>query len=315
MKKIVILFMFLFSFGFSNTFTQVVKNVSLPNANEAIKDLKALEKSYSKDDFKKFVYSWKKVQALYLAGTINSDYIDEPRYIDTFHQGHEDIIPQIKRAIKSTDKPQIALFKNSNKSINAVEFMLYKSDKKLTKREKVLLSYMLKAIESHLKQIQSVYADYAKNNKETIDEKTGNGAIINTLIDSTYKLKEWRVGEPAGLTMKYKNDPDNKRGEYYLSQQSFAAIKAILDAHEQVIGDQKYKNFATMAIYSGAKKQVIQVRDAIKKAKAELAKLKTDDFSNAQNLYKALVDFHNSYYLSLIEQLSVTAKILEADGD
>ncbi|RXJ94642.1 imelysin [Malaciobacter molluscorum] len=315
MKKIVILFMFLVSFGFSNTFTQVIKNVSLPNANQAVKDLKNLQKSYSKDDFKKFAYSWKKVQALYLAGTINSDYIDNPRYIDIFHQGHEDIVTQLNRAIKSTDDAKITLFKNSTKSINAVEYILFKDDKKLTKREKDLLDVMFSAILSHLKEVQEVYADYAKNNKETIDEETGNAAIINTLIDSTYKLKEWRVGEPAGLTMKYKGKPDNKRAEYYLSQQSFAAIRAILETHDDVIGDKKYKNFATMAVYSGAKPQVIEVRKALEKVKEELAKLKTDDFSNAQDLYKAMVTFHNSYYLSLIEQLSVTAKILEADGD
>jgi len=70
-----------------------------------------------------------------------------------------------------------------------------------------------------------------------------------------------------------------------------------------------------MAIDGGAKKQVFQVRRALDESYKELAKLKKDDFTNAQALFEALSKFHNTYYLSLIEELSVTAKILDADGD
>lgn len=59
----------------------------------------------------------------------------------------------------------------------------------------------------------------------------------------------------------------------------------------------------------------MQVRKALQESYEELSKLKTDDFSNAQGLFEALSKFHNAYYLSLIEELSVTAKILDADGD
>ncbi len=190
--------------------------------------------------------------------------------------------------------------------------MLFK-DKTLSKRDKELLDVMFEAISSHLNDIKNVYSNFLKG--EERDEKWGNAAIINILIDSTYKLKEWRVGDPAGYSRKYKDNPDNKRGEYYLSKQSFAAIKAILDAHNQIIGEQKYKNYATMAIDGGAKKQVFQVRKALDESYKELAKLKKDDFTNAQALFEALSKFHNTYYLSLIEELSVTAKILDADGD
>ncbi len=119
MRKIVLLLAFVISFAFSNTLTNIVKNISLPNVNNAIEDLNNLKKSYSKDDFKKLVKSWKKVQAVYLAGTINEDYIDTPRYVDIFHYGNEDITVQLNRAIKSTDDAKIELFRNSTKSINA----------------------------------------------------------------------------------------------------------------------------------------------------------------------------------------------------
>lgn len=312
MKRVVLILALFVSFAFSNTFTNIIQNVSLPNVNKALEDINSLEKSYSKKDFDKLVKSWKKVQALYLAGSINEDYIDTPRYIDIFHHGNEDITKQLNRAIKSSDDASVELFRNSTKSINAIEYMLYK-DEKLSKREKELLNVMFKAIKSHLMDIKTVYSNYLKSKQRS--EKWGNAVIINKLIDSTYKLKEWRVGDPAGYSRKYKDNPDNKRAEYYLSKNSFSAIKAILDAHNEVIGEKEYKNFATMALNSGAKKQVMQVRKALQESYEELSKLKTDDFSNAQGLFEALSKFHNAYYLSLIEELSVTAKILDADGD
>lgn len=312
MKRVVLILALFVSFAFSNTFTNIIQNVSLPNVNKALEDINSLEKSYSKKDFDKLVKSWKKVQALYLAGSINEDYIDTPRYIDIFHHGNEDITKQLNRAIKSNDDASVELFRNSTKSINAIEYMLYK-DEKLSKREKELLDVMFKAIKSHLMDIKTVYSSYLKSKQRS--EKWGNAVIINKLIDSTYKLKEWRVGDPAGYSRKYKDNPDNKRAEYYLSKNSFSAIKAILDAHNEVIGEKEYKNFATMALNSGAKKQVMQVRKALQESYEELSKLKTDDFSNAQGLFEALSKFHNAYYLSLIEELSVTAKILDADGD
>lgn len=250
MKRVVLILALFVSFAFSNTFTNIIQNVSLPNVNKALEDINSLEKSYSKKDFDKLVKSWKKVQALYLAGSINEDYIDTPRYIDIFHHGNEDITKQLNRAIKSSDDASVELFRNSTKSINAIEYMLYK-DEKLSKREKELLDVMFKAIKSHLMDIKTVYSNYLKSKQRS--EKWGNAVIINKLIDSTYKLKEWRVGDPAGYSRKYKDNPDNKRAEYYLSKNSFSAIKAILDAHNEVIGEKEYKNFATMALNSGAK--------------------------------------------------------------
>ena len=55
--------------------------------------------------------------------------------------------------------------------------------------------------------------------------------------------------------------------------------------------------------------------DKIKEAQDELKKLPLDDFTNASALFKSAKDLHNAYYVSLIEQLSITGKILDADGD
>ena len=61
--------------------------------------------------------SWKKVQTLYLAADLDQDYIDTPRYIDIFHNGKENIYPQLDRVLRSSENLDMTLFKNSTKSI------------------------------------------------------------------------------------------------------------------------------------------------------------------------------------------------------
>lgn len=70
-----------------------------------------------------------------------------------------------------------------------------------------------------------------------------------------------------------------------------------------------------MANESDAAKEMLEVQNAIAAIRESLLKLKNDDFTNAKELYESVVKLHNAYYLSLTTQLSVTAKILDADGD
>jgi hypothetical protein len=245
------------------------------------------------ENFKNFMVSWKKVEAFYFAGDINEDYIDTPRYIDTFHNLKENLSIQMQRVIDSKDEPQIALFKHSFKSINALEYVLF-NDKTITKREQELADAIIDSIVSHLNDIKMTYEEYLSRDKK--DEQWENGLIMNALISSTYKLKEWRVIVPQ------------KEKEYTLSNNTNNAIKAILEANEEIVGDQSYYNFASMAKESGAKKETLEAQTLLKNAIKTLK-------DNPKNLYEAVNKLHVSYFLSLIEQLSITAKILEADGD
>ena len=141
------------------------------------------------------------------------------------------------------------------------------------------------------------------------------GLIINTLIASSYRLKEWRIGNASGNSSKFKNDAKNERAEYFLSQNSFAAIDAILDAHNQIVKKNPYYDFAQFAMDKGAAIQLLVVIDKIKEMQDELKVLPKDDFTKANKLFNSAKDLHNAYYVSLIEQLSITGKILDADGD
>jgi len=317
MKKIV-LFVFLY-FACINilnandsVFVSIVKNVSIKDTQETIKNAELLKEELSKQNFTQLVKSWKKVEALYFAGDIDENYIDTPRYIDVFHNLKEDLNEQMQRVIDSKDEVNIALFKNSFKTINALEYVLL-NDEVISKREKELAIVILNSIISKLEDINEVYENYVNNPNKS--KKWENSLLMNTLIASTYRLKEWRIAEVAGISSKYKNNPDNKRAEYNLSKNSLEAIKAILDAHKKVMSKQNFKNFYSVSNSFEITKQISDIQIYFKNIDNEIVKIKNDDLTKANELYKQVVNLHNAYYFSLLEQLSITSKIVDADGD
>lgn len=326
MKKIFILVLFVcFNFGLANqkkedrVFTSILKNVSIPNVQKAISDAKTLQENLNKKNFKKLVSSWKKIEALYFAGDIDENYIDTPRYIDVFHNLKEDLNEQMQRVIESNDEPIIALYKNSFKTINALEYVLLNDDE-ISKRDEVLANIILKSIISNLTEILDVYNQYISqyiSNPKT-NEKWENSLLINTMIASTYRLKEWRIAEVAGISSKYKNNPDYKRSEYYVSQNSLNAIKTIIQAHKSIMIKQNFMNFYSKKDEFGISKQMDVIEKTLKDIDTELLNFKEKDLENTQKanaLYEKVVKLHNAYYFSLLEQLSITSKIVDADGD
>ena len=313
MKKVLFLVLLFSTMVFANEkiLVNIIKNVSIPNVENAINDAKTLQKDANAQNFTNFVKSWKKVEALYFAGDIDENYADIPRYIDVYNNLKEDLNAQMKKAIESKDEPKVALFKNSFKTINALEYVLFK-DADISKREKDLSVVILDSIIANLQNVNKVYKNYLSKSK---DEKWENALIINTLISSSYRLKEWRIGNASGNSSKFKNDPKNERAEYFLSQNSFAAIDAILEAHRQIVEKHSYYDFAAFALNKGAAIQLLEAIDKLKQMQEELKTLPKDDFTKANNLFTLAKELHNAYYVSLIGQLSITGKILDADGD
>lgn len=313
MKKVLFLVLLFSTMVFANEkiLVNIIKNESIPNVENAISDAKILQKEANAQNFTNFLKSWKKVEALYFAGDIDENYADIPRYIDVYNNLKEDLNAQMKKAIESKDEPKVALFKNSFKTINALEYVLF-NDKDISKREKDLSVLILDSIIANLQNINKVYKNYLVAPK---DEKWENALVINTLISSSYRLKEWRIGNASGNASKFKNDPKNERAEYFLSQNSFAAIDAILEAHRQIVEKHSYYDFAAFALDKGAAIQLLEAIDKLKQMQEELKTLPKDDFTKANNLFTLAKELHNAYYVSLIGQLSITGKILDADGD
>ena len=322
MKTLLILITLLLSLHAQNVAESLYENVLLKNIVEANQNLDKLQKSLSKnssekelkDGFKDMMQSWKKVQTLYLAADLDEDYIDTPRYIDTFHEGKENLYRQLERILLSQDAVEIELFKNSTKSINALEYLMFKAGEKTT-RQKEMVVYILKHIAQHLKSIENFY----RTNKKLFREDTQkmNAFVMNALIESSFKLKEWRVGDPAGLSRKYRNNPESRRSEYPISKLSYSAIEAILLTHQAVIGKEEFANFSNVVRSAGADRELENVRKHIKNALQSLHKAPAYDFESQEikEVYKELTALHNAYYISLIGVLKITSKILDADGD
>lgn len=322
MKILITLLALILSLHAGNVGESIYTNIimkDIKEANRNLDKLTVLVKSDAPDEalknaFTALMMSWKKVQTLYLAADLNEAYIDIPRYIDTFHQGKENIYTQLDRILLSSDPLDIALFKNSTKSINALAYLLFKPSQK-TARQKKMIAYILKHLGKHLQSIETFYQDNQALFMQ--DEQKMNAMIMNALIESSYKLKEWRVGDAAGLSRKYKNDPKNERSEYPVSKLSYKAIEAILLTHQAIIGEQKFVNFSEVVHNAGADKALTGIRNNVKNALTYLHSAPAYDFNakEIKSLYKELTALHNAYYISLIGALKVTSKILDSDGD
>jgi predicted lipoprotein len=299
-KKIFLILIFLTGVLFANEtiFQSVIKNVALKDTQSAINSAKKLQKELNDENFTKFLKDWKRVEANYLAGEINSDYLDTPRYIDVFNNLKEDLNSQMQRVIDGN-------------SINALEYVLY-SSKELNDRKKEIGREILNSIIKNLEDIKTVYETYLKN---PIIKDDDNAKLINTLVASSYRLKEWRIGNPAGFSTKYKNDAKNSRAEYFLSQNSFEAIDSILDAQKEMIANEGYINLLNLAKDKNATNELEAVIAKIDEAKKELKSLPKDDFTNAKKLFDLASQIHDLYYITIIDKLGLKAEILDADGD
>ena len=137
MKKVLFLVLLFSSMVFANEriLVNIIKNVSIPNVQETIDNGKILQKDVNAVNFTNFLKSWKKVEAFYIAGDLDENYADTPRYMDVYNNLKEDLNTQMKRVVESNDEVKTALFKNSFKTINALEYVLF-NDNDISKREK-----------------------------------------------------------------------------------------------------------------------------------------------------------------------------------
>ncbi len=321
MKKIIIVLSLFLSINASAVNKDFFDNVIIANVNQSIDSSTNLiilieqgDQQAAKISFSNLVRDWKQVEATYLLGDLNEDYLDTPRYIDIFHGNNEDIKPQLDLIIESDDDLSYAIYKHSHKTINALEYILFSKDIS-TPRVKAIALIMAKSISSYLTEILDGYqthqTQFLKN------EQYASAILLNALVAGTYKLKEWRIGDVAGLSKKYKGEPNNHRAEYALSGNSILAIKSILATHQQVINSNKYKDFGDIAREFGANKEIDTAIRNLKKSIASANKIQDENFTDTQGqaLYNATNALMKSYYISLMDRLGFVSKVLDADGD
>lgn len=271
-----------------------------------------------KDKFKALVLNWKKVEAVYVAGGVDEDYLDHPRFIDYFNQGNESIHWLVSRAIAGNQDLQNALFKNSTKSINALEYLLFNIDhKKDSSRYLDAAVISINHIGTWLEEI----VDFYQSDKKFVEQdKQSVSLLVNRLIDSSYKLRTWRVGEAGGFVKKYEGSPSADRLEYPLSSISLEAIISILDTHIKVIENKNTVDLLAIGKQSGAQAEIALILEkalaAKKAARALQSPLKTQiKRAEYKTLFTKLDELHNAYYFMLIDALGLKSQIIDADGD
>jgi len=325
MKKIVLALLVCIGILFANenASQNILHHVLIQNTHNAIESAKQMKKALEKmpwseneikADFTQLLFDWKKVEALYIAGELDNDYLDTPRYIDVFHNLKENLHEQMQRVRESNDEVHMALFKNSFKTINALEYILY-SHATLSSRDIEIAKVIVQNIQEKLIDISEVYE--TKSKVFLSNEVFANGLVMNTLVQSIYKLKEWRVADVAGLSLKYKNNPNANRAEYFLSQNSTKAIEAILLAHQEVLDSKTFFDFGDKYERDLKNDDIKKTRELLRKALKILSEIPQDNLSSneARTFYESVNEIYNHYFFTLIQDLKITAKILDADGD
>jgi len=270
--------------------------------------------------FVTLMQGWKRVEALYVAGTLESSLIDLPGEIDYFHVGNEDYREQLDVIFAGTGTLETQLFRNSNKSVNALEYTLFGSDHnataqltRMSARRAAASVIMAAALREKMESIAAFYAGDATLVSKGVESVE---SLLNQLIAGAYALKEWRVGDPAGLTVSYLDAPDASRLEYADSHCSLDAVRAILEAHAAVMAE----GMLAVSILGSAGDEGRQVQADIADALAAVDAVDAPladalDSQEAATLYAALKILFDDYYVSLINALQLSTDILDADGD
>ncbi|PHS40732.1 MAG: hypothetical protein COB07_04275 [Sulfurovum sp.] len=295
-------------------------------------DLTQSDVKQMQNTFRELMEAWKSVQNTYVAADYDNAMIDIPQLFDFYHTGKKlDVPADIDQALASSSSIEDALFKSSSKSITALEYLLFgysQSVAEMTELMNIDKRRRISALEvvlANLKGLSAKIADFYKNDIQfSSNEEDAANSIVNVLIDSSFKLKEWRIGESAGISIKFKDDPDPERLEYFKSVLSTEAIESILEAHQSVMGKQSYANFGTFASQNGAAVVVKKILEKLDEAESivqsfgkpieELITTTSVD-PKINTLYTTIKVLQDLYFESLIQALDLTAEIIEADGD
>lgn len=275
--------------------------------------------------FRTLVLDWKRVQSLYVISDYDDDAIDLPHYIDVFHRGKENLDEQMQRVLSSQQAAKTALFKHSFKTVNALERVLFAQSNTTTLSERqqqlavVITDNLCQRMSTIEQKYQTLKPAFLKKPKKAV------AILLNELIESSYKLKEWRLGDAAGLSRKRSNQAENDKFiEYRLSKLSLPAMQAILDTHTHFT--KKDGEFAhiikILAEHDEIEEPLIALADArnfSRQSVEQFATLSDENLIEKEKIrpvYNTLNDLHDSYFVELIESLSdIVARILDSDGD
>lgn len=280
--------------------------------------------------FTELMQAWKGVQSVFIAADYDTSLGHHTQLFDFYRRIN--IVPHINTALTSSADIETVMFRNASRSMLGLEYLLFGDQASISqleidmnKNEKRRID-AIKVSMTYLQELSSEMLSFYANNAEDFsgDPQKAANAVVNALVDSMYKLGEWRIGEGAGLMRKFRDKPSPKRLEHYKSKLSADSMRHILKLHQRVMSLQDYENFGTFATANGAGATVAEIEDELAAALAivdsfekpieELITSTTVDprIKDLQDIVERLGEL---YFTSLIQALDLTAEFVEADGD
>lgn len=303
-----------------NAYAAVYDQVLEANADQALVSCTALRGSFAgsakgrQQAFTALVADWAKVRASYILGGYDIATLDYPMMVDYFHTGKENIHHALARAIADNNQPDRALYKNSYKSLAALDDVLFSGAWSL--RRKALATVITQRVCRTIAKIRDGYRSHRDAYLSEPDKALS--LLINATIESVYATRDWRIGQVSGLTRQTLGKYLPQNLEYRYSGASWAVIGAILTTYDQLLGEDRQPNLATIVRTKGAEAGIETIQKALLrtiKAYHETPAEKAFDMRHMIPIFQGLQDIQQGFYRQLLGALDVTARIIDADGD
>ncbi|MBE2278250.1 MAG: hypothetical protein IAE87_18370 [Rhodobacteraceae bacterium] len=258
--------------------------------------------------------AWGRVQTAYVLGGYDMDATDYPLLIDYFHSGKEDIPKSIERIIAGTGTPDTALYKNSYRTMTALDAAMFAGD--WTPRRAEISTAIAQTVCTRLALLRDGYATHRED--FLADPDKALGLTVNALIENLYKTREWRIAMVAGLTRETVGQYLPQNQQYPFSQASWAVVGAILDTYARLLDDDSQPNLATLAHNRQAEDGLAEIQAALAETRAAYAATPPEAafaLKETVPIFAGLQDMQKAFYDHLVLALGISAVLIDADGD
>lgn len=302
-------------------YASIYDNVLQHNADNAVQycqDLQTSLDSSSSDvrhqAFVQLAEGWGRVQASYILGSYDMNATDYPLMVDYFHSGNEDIHKSIERLITRDSKPSTALYKNSYKTMGAIDSVMFSGE--WSERRKEFAEIMVDNVCTRFTQISDGYKKYRDTFLFEIDE--GLSSVVNAQIEHIYKTRDWRIAQVSGLSKMKPGPAKPETQQFPYSQASWAFIGGVLATNQQLLGEAQQPNIATISYEMHGKDGIRAVQAALNETLLAYKNTPVENNFNRNDMapvYQGLSDLQKAFYKHLVSGIGVSANLIDADGD
>ncbi|MDA7747044.1 hypothetical protein N8878_06920 [Psychromonas sp.] len=302
-------------------YASIYDNVLQYNADNAVKECTHLQTSLQSKSseerhqaFANLAKGWAQVQASYILGDYDMNAMDYPLMIDYFHSGNEDIHESIERLVARDTKASTALYKNSYKTMGAIDSVMFSGE--WSERRKEFAEIMVANVCKRLTQISDGYK--ANRDAFLFDVDRGLSLVVNAEIEHIYKTRDWRIAQVSGLTKTNPGAAKPETQQYPYSEASWVFIGGILETNHQLLAESQQPNVASIAYEKEGKAGIKAVQMALEAATLAYKNTPIDHDFNSKDMAlvsQKLSELQTTFYQHLVSQIGVSANLIDADGD